>query len=99
MMPRQNGCHFPDDILKHIFLNENVSILIKISLRFAPEGPINNIPALVDIMAWRRPGDKSLSEQWWLVYWRMYASLGINELNPIIDKFQALKVVLAWRPS
>ena len=25
-------------------------------------GPINNIPALVQIMAWRRPGDKPLSE-------------------------------------
>ena len=27
-----------------------------------PKGPINHIPALVQIMAWRRPGDKSLSE-------------------------------------
>ena len=53
---------FPDDIFKCIFLNENVSISIKISLKFAPEGRINNIPALVQIMAWRRPGDKPLSE-------------------------------------
>ena len=29
---------------------------------FFPKGPINNIPALVQIMAWRRPGDKPLSE-------------------------------------
>ena len=43
-------------------LNENVWILIKISLRFILKGPINNIPALVQIMAWRRPGDKPLSE-------------------------------------
>ena len=35
---------------------------IKISLKFAPKGPTNNIPALVQIMAWRRPGDKPLSE-------------------------------------
>ena len=35
---------------------------IKISLKFVPKGPINNIPALVQIMAWRRPGDKPLSE-------------------------------------
>ena len=34
-----------------------------ISLKFVPEGPINNIPALIQIMAWRRPGDKPLSEQ------------------------------------
>ena len=60
--PRQNGRHFADDIFKCIFLNENVRILIKISLRFVPKGPINNIPSLVQIMAWRRPGDKPLSE-------------------------------------
>ena len=29
---------------------------------FVPKGPINNIPALVQIMAWRQPGDKPLSE-------------------------------------
>ena len=55
---RQNGCHFVGDILKYISLNENVWISIKISPKFASEGPINNIPALVQIMAWRRPGDK-----------------------------------------
>ena len=60
--PRQNGRHFPDDIFKCIFLNENVCISIEISLMFVPKGPINNIPALVQIMAWRRPGDKPLSE-------------------------------------
>ena len=56
--PGQNGRHFGDDI----FLSENVSILIKILLKFIPNGPINNIPALVQIMAWRWPGDKPLSE-------------------------------------
>ena len=34
----------------------------KFSLKFVPMGPINNIPALVKIMAWRRQGDKPLSE-------------------------------------
>ena len=47
LRPRQNGCHFPDDIFKGIFLNENVLISIKISLKVVPKGPINNIPALV----------------------------------------------------
>ena len=61
---RQNGCHFPDDIFKCIFLNENVWISIKISLKFVPKGPINNILALVQIMAWHRPGDKPLSENY-----------------------------------
>ena len=59
---RQNGRHFADDIFKCIFLNENVWIPIKISLKFVPKGPINNIPVLVRIMAWRRPGAKPLSE-------------------------------------
>ena len=62
LRPRKNGRHFADDIIKCIFLNENVWIPIKISLKFVPKGRINNIPALVQIMAWRRPGDKPLSE-------------------------------------
>ena len=62
LRPRQNGRHFADDIFKWVFLNENVWFPIKISLKFVPKGPINNIPASVQIMAWRRPGDKSLSE-------------------------------------
>ena len=56
------GHHFPDDNLKRIFLNENVCISIMISLKFVHRGPINNIPELVQIMAWCRPGDKPLSE-------------------------------------
>ena len=62
LSPRQNGCHFADDSFKCIFLKENACISIKISLKFVPNGPINNISALVQIMAWCRPGDKPLSE-------------------------------------
>ena len=62
LRPRQNGRHFPDDIFKWFFLNENVWISITISLRFVPRGPINNIPTLVQVMARRRPGNKPLSE-------------------------------------
>ena len=62
LRPRQNGRHFPDYIFKCILLNENVWITIKNPLKFVPKGPINTIPALVQIMAWRRPGDKPLSE-------------------------------------
>ena len=61
LRPRQNERHFADDIFTCIFLNETVWISIKISLKFVPQGPIDNIPALVQIMAWRRPGDKPLS--------------------------------------
>ena len=62
LRPRQNGHHFADDTFKSIFVNENVRISIKFSLEFVLKGPINNIPALAQIMAWRRPGDKPLSE-------------------------------------
>ena len=62
LRPRQNDRHFPDDTFKRIFLNENVRISIKISPKFVPKCPIKKIPALVQIMAWRRPGDKPLSE-------------------------------------
>ena len=62
MRPRQNGRHFADDIFNSIFLNENVWTPIKISLKFVPKGAINNIPSLVQIMAWPHPGDKPLSE-------------------------------------
>ena len=62
LRPRRNGRYNADDIFKCIFLKENVWNLTKIPLMFVPKGPINNIPALVQIMAWRRPGDKPLSE-------------------------------------
>ena len=60
--PRQNGRHFADNVFKCIYLNENVWILLKISLKFVPKGPVNNIPSLVQVMAWCRPGNKPLSE-------------------------------------
>ena len=59
---RQNGRHFADDIFKRIFFNENVWISIQISLKFIPKGSINKIPALFQVMAWRRSGDKPLFE-------------------------------------
>ena len=62
LRPRRNEQHFADDIFKRIFFNENVWISITISLKFVPKGLINNIPALAQIMAWRRPGEKPLSE-------------------------------------
>ena len=58
LRPNQNGRHFANNI----FLNENVWISIKISLKLVPKGPTNSILELVQIMAWRRPGDKLSSE-------------------------------------
>ena len=62
LRPRPNRRHFADDIFKYISGNENEWISPRISLKFVPKVRINNIPALVQIMAWRRPGDKPLSE-------------------------------------
>ena len=59
---RQNSHDFADYMFKCIFVNENVWISIWISL-LIPKGPVNNIPTLVEIMAWCRPGDKPLSQR------------------------------------
>ena len=60
LRPRQKGHNFADDTFKCFFVYEKV--WISSSLKFVPKGPMNNIPALVQIMAWRRPGDRPLSE-------------------------------------
>ena len=75
-----------NDISKHIFLNknENDRIPIQLSLQFVPRSPIDNKVALVQVMAWRRTGDEPLPPPV-LTIWRVYASLGWNELiNTVI---------------
>ena len=62
LRPGQDGRHFADDIFTCIFINENCCSLIKFSLKYVRKYPIDNNPALVQIMAWRRSGDKPLSE-------------------------------------
>ena len=62
LRPKRDRRYFADDIFKCIFLNGNVWISINISMKVVPKGPFNNIPALIQIMAWRRSGDKPLSE-------------------------------------
>ena len=56
--PEQNGHHFVD-IFKRIFANKKCCNSIQISLTFRPNCPIDNKPALVQVMAWRRISDKS----------------------------------------
>ena len=87
--PRQNGRSFAVDTFKRIFLNENVRISIKISLKFVPKGPINNNPALVQIMAWRRSGDKPLSEP-------MMVSL---LMHICVTRPQWVKAAVVWHSS
>ena len=57
----RDGPHFAGDILKCVFLNKNVLNSLKISLKSVPKFRINNILALVQIMAWCRSGVKPLS--------------------------------------
>ena len=90
LRPRQNGRQIPGDIFKLIFSNENIGILIDISLKFVPKCLIDNLAALVKIMAWRCPGAKPLSEPM-IVYWRIYASHGLNELIWVLP--QAMRMI------
>ena len=85
LRPRQNGRHFADDVFKCIFLNENVWILLKISLKFVPKGRINNIPSLVQIKA-----TSHYLSQWWFDYRRIYASLGLIEFKNCLNFFRGL---------
>ena len=59
LRPRRNW-HFADDIFKCIFLNENVWIPIKISMKFVPKGPINNTPYSVQATS------HYLNQWWWV---------------------------------
>ena len=51
-----------DDIFISIFLSEDDKIPIQISLKLVPRSPINISPALVQVMTWRRTGDKPILE-------------------------------------
>ena len=61
LRPRQDDRHSAK-IFRCLFLKENIPISIDISVNFAPKCQMNNIPTRVQIMAWRLPGDKPLSE-------------------------------------
>ena len=54
LRPRQNGHHFPDDIFKHIFRNEDARNPIKIWLKFVLYCPITNNSAFAQLMPCRR---------------------------------------------
>ena len=47
LRPRQHGCHFADNLFRCIFLNEKCKNFKKISLKFVPKPPPDNMPALV----------------------------------------------------
>ena len=56
----------------------------KNSLKFVPDVPIDNKPALVQVMVWCRPGDKTIIwTNFAIVHRRIYASRGIRALTGI----------------
>ena len=59
LRPRRNGQQFPDDIFKRVKMFE---FQLKFHWSMFAKGPINNIPALVHIMAWHLDGTKALFE-------------------------------------
>ena len=62
LRPKQTVRHFPDDIFKCIFLDENIRVLLKISLTIVTKVRHNNTLTLVQIIAWLRTGDTPLLE-------------------------------------
>ena len=81
----QNGQHFPEDIFKCTFCNGNVSTSKTIWLKFVLKGPVNNIPSLVQMMAWRWPGDKPLyylNQRWFILLMHIWVNEKVtNQIN------------------
>ena len=90
-----HSCYVPRRHFQVHFFNENVWIPTKISLKFLPKGAITNIPALVQVMAWRRSGDKPLSEP------MVVRLLGLNELTWVdqINPLQHSQYLGCWCPG
>ena len=103
LRPRQNGRDFSDDIFKCIFLNENVWILIKISLNFVPRGQLTIFQLRFILIALCRPSDKPLSEPMMINLLTHIASLGCNVLTlnfvpkGSINNIPASVYLIAWR--
>ena len=80
---------FSDDIFKYIFLNENVWISIKIWCSF-------RVIQLTSFQHWFRywlsadQATRHYLKQWWLVYWRICASLGLNELKKYWSRIKSI---------
>ena len=99
LRPRQIAAN-SHTTFSNAFSSKKWWISLKISLKFAPKFRINNIPVLVQIVAWRRPGDRPLSGPMtvYLTYAYMltdtYASLGLSELKSIHAKETSTLAVL-----
>ena len=81
-----------DSIFNCIFLNENDIIPIQISLKYVPQSPIDNKPALVQVIVRRQAFTWTNDDP---VHWRIYAALRGGELisNPKKHYFDGLMQV------
>ena len=61
------------------FRNEKFRILIRISLKFVPMGPVDTNSALVLIMAWHRKATSHYLNQCWPDSQKIHAALGGDE--------------------
>ena len=80
LRPRKNWRHFADDILKWIFVNENVKISTEISLKFVPKVQITIFKHWFRQWLGAVQARSHYLNQWWLFCRRIYASLGLNEI-------------------
>ena len=62
MEVEKTGSHFADRIFKRMFLYDFVLNSDSYCSEIVPNGPINNNLSLAKVMAWRRKGNKPLSE-------------------------------------
>ena len=69
MKPEQNGRCFAEDIFLHIFMNENVRILNKISVKYGPRDPVDEKSALDQVMACCRQATSHYLIQCWPNFW------------------------------
>ena len=85
-----------DNIFKWNFFNENGRIMIQISLKFVPKNPIDNKPALLQLIAWRWTSDKPLPEPMINLFTNAYMNLGGDELKtPFITEIHRQQAI-AW---
>ena len=105
---RQNACHFPDDILKWIFLNENVWILIKISSKFVPRVQLMNLLPCNKYWQWKPI--TFVNSLWWpqhvvmgsncIKYLSILCVLTVNKPFSQTGKYcQRTYTIISWQVS
>ena len=67
---------------------------IDISLNFLPKGHINNIPALVQMMAWCWPGDKPFSEPMMV---SLFNAFNKNKFGLFQTQLAVDKKLISWK--